>query len=154
MVVYPRWRGELEPCQNGASFVPGLSPLPRGTHLLIVPGRKRSRFIPAGAGNSTVRACSSIAPTVYPRWRGELINIINHNRQGAGLSPLARGTQQTGYLLDARDRFIPAGAGNSRLPPGVFCCRPVYPRWRGELPHIISHGRRVGGLSPLARGTL
>ncbi len=29
MVVYPHWRGELEPCQNGASFVPGLSPLPR-----------------------------------------------------------------------------------------------------------------------------
>ena len=30
------------------------------------------RFIPAGAGNSPVRAGSNPAQTVYPRWRGEL----------------------------------------------------------------------------------
>ncbi|EIE55917.1 hypothetical protein ECAI27_19670 [Escherichia coli AI27] len=31
---------------------------------------------------------------------------------------------------------------------------PVYPRWRGELAHIIDSFFCFGGLSPLARGTL
>ena len=50
-------------------------------------------------------------------------------------------------------RFIPAGAGNTRLSSVNFIIHPVYPRWRGE--HIggsvVMQAR--AGLSPLARGT-
>ena len=140
MVVYPHWRGELEPCQNGASFVPGLSPLPRGTHLLIVPGRKRSRFIPAGAGNSItwVRGTLAIAAAVYPRWRGELQRFGNQWKELRGLSPLARGTLLQNHLLWDCQRFIPAGAGNSFVISNESDSWSVYPRWRGELEWSIA----------------
>ncbi len=51
-------------------------------------------------------------------------------------------------------RFIPAGAGNTgKL--GVDAIRlSVYPRWRGEHPVGVSVIMLLGGLSPLARGTL
>ncbi len=35
-------------------------------------GYRTSRFIPAGAGNSTGVNYSTTATPVYPRWRGEL----------------------------------------------------------------------------------
>ena len=51
-------------------------------------------------------------------------------------------------------RFIPAGAGNTRLLQRLYQLSTVYPRWRGEhycrRPYL---GTR-DGLSPLARGTL
>ena len=72
MVVYPHWRGELEPCQNGASFVPGLSPLARGNRTPIFVLPCGGRFIPAGAGNSGATGKTFSGPAVYPRWRGEL----------------------------------------------------------------------------------
>ena len=72
MVVYPHWRGDLEPCQNGASFVPGLSPLPRGTPDDPRCYEQTQRFIPAGAGNSGDPAIHDKILAVYPRWRGEL----------------------------------------------------------------------------------
>ncbi len=91
---------------------------------------------------------------VYPRWRGELDLQDDITEQVNGLSPLARGTRRYAMFSDARNRFIPAGAGNSAgLVPGPNI-RPVYPRWRGEL---ISNDLKTLiriGLSPLARGTL
>ncbi len=58
------------------------------------------------------------------------------------------------FRLDrVRERFIPAGAGNTLQLNTPECPKSVYPRWRGE------HGRRPAvargwrGLSPLARGT-
>ena len=51
--VYPRWRGELinPPCAG--FFVPGLSPLARGTLISFDDFIAEERFIPAGAGNSS-----------------------------------------------------------------------------------------------------
>ena len=111
--VYPRWRGEL-----GAVFTVhcanlGLSPLARGTHILIGIHELRPRFIPAGAGNSATRWQSSYPTTVYPRWRGELFFQLQHCCCIDGLSPLARGTLNQVVVLSAAGRFIPAGAGNS-----------------------------------------
>ena len=92
MVVYPHWRGELEPCQNGASFVPGLSPLARGTLDLESNRRAIARFIPAGAGNSHDISAVHDEMAVYPRWRGELVMLCHPVTPACGLSPLARGT--------------------------------------------------------------
>ncbi|ESA88097.1 hypothetical protein AB32_3335 [Escherichia coli 2-316-03_S1_C2] len=72
MSVYPRWRGELQITNFRKSLGNGLSPLARGTHRGIQFRCGIVRFIPAGAGNSPVRAGSNPAQTVYPRWRGEL----------------------------------------------------------------------------------
>ncbi len=51
-------------------------------------------------------------------------------------------------------RFIPAGAGNSRYQEIIEVFMTVYPRWRGELRRSTKCAMAVGGLSPLARGTL
>ncbi len=132
----------------------GLSPLARGTlhgFGFLFDGR---RFIPAGAGNTYIRAKNKATATVYPRWRGEHIyqNISFYSH--GGLSPLARGTRIKHGLTRRAARFIPAGAGNT---PRLFKRGrrgSVYPRWRGEH-HKETILRFVQvGLSPLARGTL
>ena len=90
--VYPRWRGEhIDPEQQYAQ-TDGLSPLARGTQRQVVAALRGRRFIPAGAGNTYIRAKNKATATVYPRWRGEHIyqNISFYSH--GGLSPLARGT--------------------------------------------------------------
>ena len=52
MVVYPRWRGELDATDQAGSPENGLSPLARGTPAVISWNVLPDRFIPAGAGNS------------------------------------------------------------------------------------------------------
>ncbi|KDZ07004.1 hypothetical protein AD03_2290 [Escherichia coli 2-474-04_S4_C2] len=52
-----------------------------------------------------------------------------------------------------RNRFIPAGAGNTYSATFRALRAAVYPRWRGEHgPVNFRHEQRYG-LSPLARGT-
>ncbi|EHX93368.1 hypothetical protein ECDEC14C_0671 [Escherichia coli DEC14C] len=52
--VYPRWRGEHLSVAWKFNFIPGLSPLARGTHLPSYNETLGYRFIPAGAGNTDV----------------------------------------------------------------------------------------------------
>ena len=72
MVVYPRWRGELNIGNGFAAAASGLSPLARGTHYRMDFSGFVMRFIPAGAGNTRSET--------YPKG------------SEFGLSPLARGT--------------------------------------------------------------
>jgi len=77
--VYPRWRGEHRSSHYFPFFFDGLSPLARGTLRIAHADNRARRFIPAGAGNTSAEN-RSIAPTsVYPRWRGEHINVIDYN---------------------------------------------------------------------------
>ncbi len=71
----------------------------------------------------------------------------------SGLSPLARGTLVNGFAVIEFERFIPAGAGNTKGLAIVLFSTSVYPRWRGE--HLVNYTgvNGVAGLSPLARGT-
>ena len=114
-LVYPRWRGEHEMLVSVNAANTGLSPLARGTHILQNTRLISTRFIPAGAGNTYIRAKNKATATVYPRWRGEHIyqNISFYSH--GGLSPLARGTRIKHGLTRRAARFIPAGAGNTRL---------------------------------------
>ncbi len=50
--VYPRWRGEHQLSDVSLAWRHGLSPLARGTPVHIRFLVARSRFIPAGAGNT------------------------------------------------------------------------------------------------------
>jgi len=72
---------------------------------------------------------------------------------GTGLSPLARGTLSDVMEDWVADRFIPAGAGNTKGGSGTEPRYTVYPRWRGEHKHICVLVNTPPGLSPLARGT-
>ncbi len=56
--------------------------------------------------------------------------------------------------MSLKNRFIPAGAGNSDFGGGGDWGNTVYPRWRGELSVISVTSLLRIGLSPLARGTL
>ena len=69
--VYPRWRGEHAPCNLCAADSAGLSPLARGTPIIPAGIERLSRFIPAGAGNTSRLAATRLLAPVYPRWRGE-----------------------------------------------------------------------------------
>ncbi|ESA86331.1 hypothetical protein HMPREF1620_04830 [Escherichia coli 909945-2] len=52
MVVYPRWRGELDRTASVVSSGSGLSPLARGALREEYLQHPQERFIPAGAGSS------------------------------------------------------------------------------------------------------
>ncbi len=131
----------------------GLSPLARGARHSQADPATALRFIPAGAGNTVRRGGSTTVFSVYPRWRGEHINMQRERLPLAGLSPLARGTQSCVNSRRLHWRFIPAGAGNTV----TACTRcngsPVYPRWRGEHSSLSGLSNSSAGLSPLARGT-
>ena len=71
-----------------------------------------------------------------------------------GLSPLARGTRNSGPSQSRVTRFIPAGAGNTGSSGVPLMSKPVYPRWRGEHGEAKLPPALTTGLSPLARGTL
>ena len=153
MVVYPRWRGELDRTASVVSSGSGLSPLARGTPVFANLWTIAIRFIPAGAGNTGARNTKPCICSVYPRWRGEhwLCNSSTHDH--VGLSPLARGTHYAFLRLPGFCRFIPAGAGNTRVGKSRGNRTPVYPRWRGEHVHTQTITESQNGLSPLARGT-
>ena len=111
--VYPRWRGEHKRTQRQQFTRGGLSPLARGTHIMHKGITIGSRFIPAGAGNTSPGERKCYVCPVYPRWRGEHAITEGKGTQEPGLSPLARGTRQTDRGNGMPDRFIPAGAGNT-----------------------------------------
>ncbi len=131
----------------------GLSPLARGTHISEQKTKPQPRFIPAGAGNTYIRAKNKATATVYPRWRGEHIYQSKKQSHSHGLSPLARGTHISEQKTKPQPRFIPAGAGNTIKK--LFCVsfRSVYPRWHGEHFYSVNNRSLIVGLSPLARGT-
>ena len=112
--VYPRWRGEHLSSLEKLTDVTGLSPLARGTQLRVLQRVEHLRFIPAGAGNTAHHEPSAAARAVYPRWRGEHSSARHCAYSAAGLSPLARGTPFCAGGDCGKDRFIPAGAGNTR----------------------------------------
>ncbi|CAD6119106.1 Domain of uncharacterised function (DUF2825) [Escherichia coli] len=92
MVVYPRWRGELDRTASVVSSGSGLSPLARGTPVFANLWTIAIRFIPAGAGNTCFRKSMDYCYSVYPRWRGEHGRTEYKAVYLLGLSPLARGT--------------------------------------------------------------
>ena len=111
--VHPRVCGELSRRHVDAAHGPGSSPRVRGTRRAQFRPRRRRRFIPACAGNSTALQASARWPAVHPRVCGELPIQAPPCPLFDGSSPRVRGTL---YERDrARDllRFIPACAGNS-----------------------------------------
>ena len=72
VTVYPRSRGELKLEKPEIEDPTGLSPLARGTRVVVFKRDGGGRFIPARAGNSTSENRKTLFLSVYPRSRGEL----------------------------------------------------------------------------------
>ena len=130
--VYPRLRGERIFNTAAVIAVVGLSPATRGT----LHGRSDSavagRFIPGYAGNASVFWLTLDCPAVYPRLRGERLNIAVISKLLNGLSPATRGTPYPEQLIVTQGRFIPGYAGNAAPTAAPACLFSVYPRLRGE----------------------
>ena len=153
MAVHPRRRGEHLSGQICTTCGTGSSPQARGTRPVSVCEHICRRFIPAGAGNTTIRRRTPPPRSVHPRRRGEHRRPHRLTTTAPGSSPQARGTLPIKCCGMDTLRFIPAGAGNTAewgMNPFSVA---VHPRRRGE------HPRRSGvfypdrGSSPQARGT-
>ena len=151
--VHPRWRGEHTDESWYYLRVDGSSPLARGTRSQGRGRCARCRFIPAGAGNTHYGHAGISNLTVHPRWRGEHKVARMAGVVSAGSSPLARGTRRPRRHRHPRQRFIPAGAGNTCHQSGAPPPSAVHPRWRGEHQRQGLDRIMIGGSSPLARGT-
>ena len=112
------------------------------------------RFIPAGAGNTLCRDAGPALRAVHPRRRGEHFRQLANGGGDSGSSPQARGTRLVLLLRHAGQRFIPAGAGNTRRPAAPAPPDTVHPRRRGEHGFVQGGVEEVAGSSPQARGTL
>ena len=152
--VHPRRRGELVSYSHSHCLPTGSSPQARGTRHTGQRERLTIRFIPAGAGNSIAAPSSAWAPEVHPRRRGELGEDSRQRQIWYGSSPQARGTHRRACSSAYRDRFIPAGAGNSAGFSTTRRVITVHPRRRGELAVVYRHPQNAIGSSPRARGTL
>jgi len=151
--VHPRARGELSPWVPENEWVAGSSPRARGTPPACARAARRSRFIPARAGNSVGSSMSVRTTSVHPRARGELLAAGQVVTVNTGSSPRARGTHLHASQCAARHRFIPARAGNSVYDLLSPLTIEVHPRARGELVAIARRFGREFGSSPRARGT-
>ncbi len=130
--VHPRWRGEHSARTGMSKLARGSSPLARGTRVGSASMVMSCRFIPAGAGNTRTHTIGAENATVHPRWRGEHAACRLLAADQVGSSPLARGTRPRRHIGAKRQRFIPAGAGNTTKPRPASTHEPVHPRWRGE----------------------
>ncbi len=130
----------------------GSSPRARGTVFDMQITANSGRFIPAGAGNSVAWYLYLPPATVHPRGRGEQTGVLSFGNHDNGSSPRARGTGLITALGGSKERFIPAGAGNSRphLRQRRFCT--VHPRGRGEQLYSGSAGRQTARFIPAGAG--
>ena len=158
--VHPRACGELRHLALLGEVRCGSSPRVRGTPTSDRGHERIIRFIPARAGNSTVKRCHLLGLPVHPRACGEL---FGQHSTVYGSSPRVRGTLRiaggsTGQVGSsprvrrARECGSPR-AGNSATKSRARGATTVHPRACGEL----SSRRRITdpstGSSPRVRGT-
>ena len=128
------------------------SPRVRGTVRVRFYSHFEVRFIPAGAGNRSLRPPPEDRPPVHPRGCGEQRVRTGRSahhpvhprgcgeqsisdaqiKLASGSSPRVRGTDWDCPHPGQRLRFIPAGAGNSAGPTSLARTFPVHPRGCGE----------------------
>ena len=131
----------------------GSSPRARGTRERRIELPAHRRIIPARAGNTSKLATIARAASDHPRARGEHVSLPHAACVCSGSSPRARGTPVQGDARAARERIIPARAGNTTAYAAPPAAPPDHPRARGEHVHGYSSSGWCGGSSPRARGT-
>ena len=111
------------------------------------------RFIPAWAGNTSLRAAHRSVAAVHPRVGGEHAAYQPSIAAGTGSSPRGRGTRLDRLAYGDRKRFIPAWAGNTPRIVSAQTRPTVHPRVGGEHWRRANLTHRVDGSSPRGRGT-
>ena len=152
--VYPRVCGGTRARPADRKPQIGLSPRVRGNPAGDEADDLCPRSIPACAGEPRVVNSTVITGPVYPRVCGGTGPIAVSNTAYRGLSPRVRGNLGLAAQQAARNRSIPACAGEPRpngLPPSSDG---VYPRVCGGTTTSSPDGGADGGLSPRVRGNL
>ncbi len=134
IAVHPRVCGERARTLGLDALPCGSSPRVRGTLFLIRQRNGYFRFIPACAGNASMRQNS---PPV-----------------NVGSSPRVRGTRPSKPPQIEPGRFIPACAGNAFTQTMATAPIAVHPRVCGERAGIPLFSISPSGSSPRVRGTL
>ena len=151
--VHPRVCGERWRRTGVAKVAIGSSPRVRGTRW---PEQRRHaglRFIPACAGNASLRSSALSRRSVHPRVCGERETGDVRHLATRGSSPRVRGTHTVGLQPVNDPRFIPACAGNAWAAGiGVFSGS-VHPRVCGERVGANYIAVFMDGSSPRVRGT-
>ena len=151
--VHPRRCGEHDNSRNAMGAIIGSSPQVRGTHRECARRFFQWRFIPAGAGNTTVACKPFTIQSVHPRRCGEHSKHQTNRVICDGSSPQVRGTLTLPVLAHIKWRFIPAGAGNTTNLSGLHSSGSVHPRRCGEHNEQLIRIGRQNGSSPQVRGT-
>ncbi len=149
----PAGAGNTGDIRSDKDVIRGSSPRARGTRQALLFTGELRRFIPAGAGNTELKFEIQKPNPVHPRGRGEHCSWMESGSHSCGSSPRARGTLVNPLCDDERQRFIPAGAGNTTWRRCRRLSSAVHPRGRGEhFSHLLWYTSRTGS-SPRARGT-
>ncbi len=153
ITVHPRACGEQ--CRTGATRVlgAGSSPRMRGTGWPPKSPARRSRFIPAHAGNSPIRLFPIRKIAVHPRACGEQLRLDRCAVLQHGSSPRMRGTDPISRPSPRIIRFIPAHAGNRPASHSSGTTGAVHPRACGEQSPRMPANFGLPGSSPRMRGT-
>ncbi len=151
--VYPRPRGGAIAIGELGRYVSGLSPPTRGSRRQLQPDSGSRGSIPAHAGEPHRVRQGIVAYRVYPRPRGGASPKAAVVRIGRGLSPPTRGSLRTDCRGYARQRSIPAHAGEPDSGLRGFPFFRVYPRPRGGARRSARARVRSCGLSPPTRGS-
>ncbi len=85
----------------------------QGTHGIHFPKLSKPRFIPAGAGNTGNLSENLRVGAVHPCRRREHFIQLSNGRDSGGSSLQAQGTPLWLIFQTFKQRFIPAGAGNT-----------------------------------------
>ena len=156
--VHPRACGERAPNFGSVQRSDGSSPRLRGTAAIRPPRQApdrssprlrgtdekhdlaplRCRFIPAPAGNGTVRKGRRDERSVHPRACGERQLPPARWADVIGSSPRLRGTDIDQFRAGDDGRFIPAPAGNGARCRSASSCPAVHPRACGERSAVSS----------------
>ena len=89
--AHPRLRGEHSKFPAPEDGLPGSSPLTRGARLVVERGDHVERLIPAYAGSTFRKSCSTWSRRAHPRLRGEHPWADEKEARDIGSSPLTRG---------------------------------------------------------------
>ena len=130
--VHPRRCGEHSSADTIFEASRGSSPQVRGTLLDALKYVSPGRFIPAGAGNTSISSCLACCLPVHPRRCGEHPTVPTLITDRPGSSPQVRGTPTFAIYENGGTRFIPAGAGNTQPLRCSIPVAPVHPRRCGE----------------------
>ena len=151
--VHPRVCGEHQQRPRYIVVLHGSSPRVRGTWATVKTSSRRSRFIPACAGNIMWWSRQRIPASVHPRVCGEHLSLPPTVPVTHGSSLRVRGTWPELRPVVPLSRFIPACAGNIPALIALHQLQTVHPRVCGEHPCSTSCTLSNIGSSPRVRGT-